>query len=252
MKTTKKNLIANSWAIILSVFMFSLISCLYPGDIVLAQQPETKKASTVNLTPEEQAWLKNHPDITLGYTDTFEPDVIVDPDGTYRGIQVDILKELNRRLGTSIGLRIYPVPELIEKAQKKEVDGILSPHSGYADRLGLLKTGTYFSGYPAVFARKDVPYDSPSDFIDRKVAIIDQVFFSEQIIKQYGKGATILKVKDAEEGFHFVDSGKADFFLGATLNAYLLTKYQLFNLATQHVFYDHRINAVIGTRSDWP
>lgn len=200
-----------------------LLNCIVSAPLFAAENgiPSEQK---VSLSKEERAWLAAHPDIELGYTDSFEPEVIVDPDGSLRGIQVDILDELNKRLGTQIQIQIDPIPELIQKAQEKEIDGILSLHPGYADRLGVLKTGTYFSSYPAIFARKDMPFSSPSDFIDRKVAIIDQIFFSEQIIKQYGKGATVLKVKDAEEGLHFIDSGKADFFLGATLNAYLLTK----------------------------
>ena len=204
------------------------------------------------LTAEERAWLETHSDITLGYTDTFEPEVIVDPDGSLRGIQVDILDELNRRLGTSIRLSIDPVSDLIEKAQKKEIDGILSIHPDYADKLGLLKTRSYFTGYPAVFSLRNVPFNSPSDLAGKRVAIIDAVFFSEQIVEQYGDGVTLLKVKDALEGLQSVERGEADLFLGASLNAYLLTKYQLLDLRIQYVFYDDGINGVIGTRSDWP
>jgi hypothetical protein len=42
-------------------------------------------------TPTWQAWLKAHPDITLGYTDAFEPEVIVGADGTYSDMLVDFL-----------------------------------------------------------------------------------------------------------------------------------------------------------------
>ncbi|MFC1601257.1 transporter substrate-binding domain-containing protein [Candidatus Sumerlaeota bacterium] len=213
-------------------------------------RPES--APLVRLTREEQEWLKLHPRITLGYTDSFEPDVIVNPDGSLRGIQVDILNELNRRLGTRINLRIYPVSELVEKAKTKEVDGIVSLHPEYADELGLLKTRTYCSGYPAIFARRGVDFDSPSDLAGKRVAVIDRVFFSRQLIEEYGKEATVLKVQNAEEGLGLVDRGEVDYFLGASLNAYLITKYQMFDLVTQCVFYDRQINAVMGTRSDWP
>jgi PAS domain S-box-containing protein len=216
------------------------------------QEADHEASVQVALSHEEKAWLKAHPDIKLGYTYAFQPDVIVNPDGGLRGIQVDILAELNRRLRTRIGLQIYPVAELIDKAQKKEVDGILNLHPDYADNLGLLKTNSYFTGYPAVFARKGVSFDSPSDLADKRVAIIDKVFFSEQLVAQHGRGATILKVQDAEEGLQLIDNGQADFFLGATLNSYLITKYQLLDLVTEYIFYDDRIDAVIGTRSDWP
>ncbi len=211
-----------------------------------------KAVEKISLTESETAWLKAHPDIVLGYTDTFEPEVIVNPDGSYQGIMVDFLDALNQRLGTRIRLRIDPVPELVEKTQKKEVDGILSLTSEYADKLGLLKTRGHVTNYPAVFARKDIAFEHPYDLAHKRVAIIDKVFFSEKIVGQYGDGATILKVKDALEGLQHVEQGRADLFLGASLNAYLITKYQLLDLTTQYVFYDDPIHAVIATRSDWP
>lgn len=206
----------------------------------------------LRLTDAEKTWLKAHPDIELGYTDAFEPEVIVNPDGSHRGILVDFLGELNERLGTSIRLRIDPIPELLKKTQKKEVDGILSLTPGYADKLGLLKTRSHFTNYPVIFAYKGVSFEHPSNLAHKRVAIIDKVFFSEKIVEQFGDGTTILKVKDALEGLQRVEQGKADFFIGASLNTYLITKYQLFDLATQYVFYDYPINAVIATRSDWP
>jgi ABC-type amino acid transport substrate-binding protein/ABC-type nitrate/sulfonate/bicarbonate transport system substrate-binding protein len=206
----------------------------------------------VALNPEERAWLDAHPDITLGYTDAFEPEVIVNPDGNYRGILVDILAELNSRLGTRIRLRIDPIPEVLEKVQEKEIDGILSILPDYAEKLGLLKTRRYITSYPTVFARRDVSFNRPSDLAGKRVAVIDKVFFSEQIVRKHGPGATVLKVKDAKEGLQLIGNRQADFFLGATLNAYLLTQYQLLDLANQYVFFDHPINNVIGTRSDWP
>ena len=223
---------------------------LRPTD-VYARQGNAEAPSTL-LTPAERAWLKAHPDITLGYTDAFEPEVIVNPDGTYRGIQVDILDELNRRLGTSIRLRVYPVAELLAKARKKEIDGIPDIHPQFADKLGLLRTRTYFTGYPAVFARRDARFDRPTDLAGKRIAIIDEVFFSEQIIEQYGDGAAIVKVKDALEGLQRVDRGEADLYLGASINAYLIAKYQLLSLAPQCVFYDHPVRCGMGIRADWP
>ena len=42
--------------------------------------------STVELTPEEQAWLKAHPDIIIGYNDAFELETIVNSDGTHSSL----------------------------------------------------------------------------------------------------------------------------------------------------------------------
>ena len=45
----------------------------------------------VSLTAAERAWLKAHPDITLGYTDSLEPAVIAGPNGDHTGMLVDAL-----------------------------------------------------------------------------------------------------------------------------------------------------------------
>ena len=219
-----------------------------PRGFIYKREPEP----TVKLTPEERAWLRTHPNIQIGYTDAFEPEVIVSSDGTHRGILVDLLAELNRRLGTRIRLRIDPIPEMLEKTRKKETDGILYLLPEYADKLGLLKTEGHLTGYAAVFARKNVVFDRPSDFAGKKVAIIDGVMFTEKIVERYGDGATILKVKDALEGLQRVDKGEADLFLGASINAYFLAKYQLFGLTLQYVFYDRPFKGGMGIRSDWP
>ena len=54
-----------------------------------------QKKTRIVLSPEEQAWLAVHPGITFGYTDQFEPAVIVNEDGSYRGTLVDFLELMN-------------------------------------------------------------------------------------------------------------------------------------------------------------
>jgi len=60
---------------------------------------QAKPEPVVSLTDEEQAWLKAHPNIQMRFTGAFEPTLIVNPDGSYRGSLVDILDALNTRLG---------------------------------------------------------------------------------------------------------------------------------------------------------
>ncbi|MGB5422605.1 MAG: ABC transporter substrate-binding protein, partial [Desulfobacterales bacterium] len=223
-------------------------SSTVPEGFIYRAKPEP----AVLLTAEERAWLAAHPDILIGYTDVFEPEVIANPDGSHRGILVDFLDELNRRLGTRIRLRIDPIPELLGKAQKRATDGILNILPEYADKLGLLKTDGYMTGYGAVFTRKNIVFDRPSDLAGKKVAIIDGVMFTKLIVERYGDGATILKVNDALEGLQLVDRGEVDLFLGASINAYFLSKYQLFGLVLQYVYYSHPYTGGMAIRPDWP
>jgi len=206
----------------------------------------------IHLTESEKAWLKAHPDIQLGYTDIFEPEVILNPDGSYSGMLVDFLDALNTKLGTDIGLRINSIPKILEQAKTKEVDGILNIHPEYADSLGLLKTQAFWPGYPTVFSGRNTYFEGPDDFRGKRVAIIDKVYFSEKLMRQYGKQATILKVDNALEGLQSVAKGDVDFFLGVSLNSYFITKYQLLDVVPTYIFLDYPEKFGIAIRPDWP
>ena len=99
------------------------------------------------LSPEERAWLASNPEIVFGYTDTFEPAVIVDKDGSYRGTLVDFLELLNQRLGTDFKLTVGPIPDIFKQVSRKELAGILSMHPSNADKRGYLKTRDYMNSY---------------------------------------------------------------------------------------------------------
>ena len=208
--------------------------------------------AAASLTAEERAWLATHPDITFGYTDAFEPEVIVNPDGSYRGILVDFLDLLNQRLGTDFKLKIKPIPDLIKAVSNKELAGVLAIHPDYADKLGWLSTQNHVSSYPTVFARKGLKFTVPTDLAGKKIALIDKVFFSQNLVDLYGDGSTLIKVEKALKGLERVKDGTADLFIGASANSYLLTKYQFFDLAAVYQFYEHPNPNGMGVRNDWP
>ncbi|MFC1821982.1 transporter substrate-binding domain-containing protein [Thermodesulfobacteriota bacterium] len=229
------------WTLLASVSFFEV-------GVVCAQESE----HAVSLTSEEQTWLKAHPDIRLGYTDTLEPEVIDNRDGTYSGMVVDFLDALNEKLGSEIGLRVYSIPELLDKAKNKRIDGILNLHPEYADNLGLLKTQSYWPAYPAVFARKETSFKSSDDFAGKRVAIIEGVYITQKFMGQHGKQATILKVDDALGGLQSVEKGEADLFLGFSYNSFFIPKYQLFDVVPAYVFVNSPEWFCIGIREDWP
>ncbi len=220
------------------------------ADLVSAQN--TVPNSMVTLTPDEKAWLKAHPDIRLVFSGDHEPLLIINPDGAYRGLLVDFLDELNKRLGTRITLRTHSVSKIVEKAKTKQIDGILFLHPDLADKLGLLKTRGYLAVYPTVFVHRNVSFEHPADFAGKKVAIIDGVHFSQEIIRPYQDQTTVLIAKSALEGMRKVEQGEADLFIGITVHSYLLTKYQFFGISPKYVFFEYDEKFGFGIRPDWP
>ncbi|VGO23461.1 PAS domain S-box protein [Pontiella sulfatireligans] len=209
-------------------------------------------STAIELTQKEISWLEAHPDITLGYTDSLEPSVIAGPNGQHTGMLVDALEQLNQRLGTRIKLRLDDIPTALENAQTKKVDGIVTLHPEYAENLGLLSTEVFWPDYPAVFARRGTSFKGPEDFSDQRVALIDKVYITQKMIDEHGKRTTVVKVKTALDGLRAVANGEADLFLGSSYNSYYLTKYQLLELVTAHVFLDTPTWQCVGVRSDWP
>ena len=206
----------------------------------------------VELTPDERIWLDQHPNIELGYTDVFEPGIIVNEDGSYSGTLVDILELLNQRLGTDFSPTAKSIPELIRQVNDKELAGVLSIHSDRADKLGWLRTKSYMNSYPTIFTRKGFTFTGPSDLAGKKIALVDRVFFSRNLVDLYGAGSQLIKVKDGREGLETVRSGKADLYVGSSRNSYLLSKYQFYDLTASFQFYDHPTPNVMAVRNDWP
>ena len=75
------------------------------------------------------------------------------------------------------------------------------------------------NSYPTVFTRKDVAFTAPDDLAGKKIAIIDNVFFSQNIVDLYGDGSTLINVKSALEGLTRVKDGTADLFIGSSRNS---------------------------------
>lgn len=211
-----------------------------------------EKKSGLRLTDQEKHWLDAHKAIRFGYTDEYAPEIVRNPDGTYSGMLIDLIKLFNETLGTRIRMEIDTIPNIIRKAQTKEIDALPSLHPEYADKLELLKTIAFWPSYPAVFSRKGVAFNSPHDFKDRRVVIVDQVHFSARLMEKYGKQATVVTVENALEGLNLVNTGKVDLFLSTTFTSYMISKFQFFDVVTAYVFRNAPERFGIGVRPDWP
>lgn len=206
----------------------------------------------VSLSKKERAWLKAHPSITFTAPDNFEPYIISNPGGTMSGMLVDFLAELNRRLGTGIKLSTGTLKENLPKVKSGEEDGILALHPDYADALGLLKTRTYITAYPALFARKGLVLNSPADLAGKKIVHREAEYFSGKIIDQYGQNAKRLTVDNGLDGLRMVNRGDADVFVGLSGATYLINKYQLSGLSPKHVFFDSPLQVGLAVQPGLP
>ena len=118
-----------------------------------------KEALDLPLTPEEQTWLAEHPDIVLGAPTTYPPFVIERDDGAYEGVLVDYIETVGRLLGHRVRLHIEdPWAKVQEKATDGEIDGLALGARVPQREVHFSATDTVFDTYYSVFARSKEEY----------------------------------------------------------------------------------------------
>jgi formate hydrogenlyase transcriptional activator len=212
------------------------------------------KTSIVELTLEEQAWLAEHPDIKFGFTDAFEPYLIVDKYGKNSGLLIDILNTLNQRLSTQFEVEIDPWPTMLEKVKNKESAGILGIASETAEANGLLKTASIFSVYPAFYIRKNAPFSITKldDILGKSVAILKSAKVMENILEPYKDEVTILKYDNNLKPLQMLFEEKVDLAFGLTTQSYFIAKYSMIGIEPAYTLLDRPTQVVMGVRPDLP
>lgn len=93
--------------------------------ISLLAIPASGQAQQLELTAEEQAWLKQHPVIRIGIDAAYAPYSFTDKKNRFVGVAPDLLALLEKRLS----IRFEPVaglswPEIVEGTRQRSLDVI--------------------------------------------------------------------------------------------------------------------------------
>ena len=83
------------------------------------------------LTPEQRAWLREHPVIRLAPTPDYPPTEFIDAAGVYRGISADYMTLIEARLGIEFQIvELDRATRLLGTAERMGADG--AAHAGRA------------------------------------------------------------------------------------------------------------------------
>ena len=106
-------------------FRNTLLSCLWAACMLFVFAANSF-AQTTNLTlsAEEKSFINEHPTIVLGTDQSWEPYVIVLPDGKMSGYDAEILEQINQRTGANFTLAVGKWSEMQSKAKAHEIDGL--------------------------------------------------------------------------------------------------------------------------------
>ena len=207
----------------------------------------------IKLSNEEKTWIEKHPILKVASEKSWPPFEYRDEQGRYKGISVEMLNLIGKR----VGLQFEPVydkwSKLLERLKAKELD--LNPgFNKTPDREKYLLFTDYWLENPNSIIRQKVRTDISDfdDLLDKVVAIEEGYNLHEHYKRQY-PNLKLHLVSNTLDALRAVSSGKADAYVGAHLSAlYVIEKNLLLDLQVAG-FYSHSTQRLyMGVRNDYP
>lgn len=240
----------------LPLLIFGLISMfalpfLFTGQL-FADPLFADQRSKVQLSAEEQAFLKEHSCIVIGIEKEWMPSAIVRKDGSIVGYDIDILNLVNQNTGANFTVHLDHWHTLIEEAQNRKIDGL-------GDIIPTEQRKQYFNFsleycrlLRMVIVLKGNPHDIKSwnDLKHRRIAIQTGNQLDEKTVQRVPT-ATIIWTDTAAEQINALIQGKADAIFGSGVYMYLAGKLGITTLQFAFAM-DETLSVHYALRKDWP
>lgn len=165
----------------------------------------------LELSPEEERWLKKHPKIAVGAPDDYLPFDYY-KNGKYQGIAGDYLTEIANQVGLELEVVHGPFDEMYQKILKGEIH--LLNMAKTEDRLEhFVYTNAFSEERDEIFGRRNLPYlQDIYELEGKKVAVVVGYWHKDYLLKNLSH-VTFVETKDLKESLKFVSEGKADYLI---------------------------------------
>lgn len=220
-----------------------------------AINPQTQTLSTtqLQLSQEELVWLEDHPIIRVASDPGWRPLEYQDNDGQFKGIAIDYLKLIEKRLGVKFEIEINTTwAELVKKSKAREID-MFSCIAVTPDRKTYLTfTDPYLSFPASIFTRNDAPYVGEiKELAKEKVAVVDGYAFHELIAENYPE-IDLVPVGSVPQGLEMLKKGDVSAFVGNLLvgSYYIASEGAIFLKVAGEAPYRNELGMAV--RNDWP
>ncbi len=205
------------------------------------------------LTPEEQLFLHEHPNISIGFDPEFAPFEFIDDDGEIKGIALDYVNLLNQRLGTNMQVvKGLSWQDAINAIKNKQLDVL--PCVGKTDeRSSYLQFSTpYLDYYRVIITRTQHPFISGlQDLTGEVIAVQAHSSHAGYIHEQ--TSFPVAEFITLQEALLALSSGKVDAFVGnVTSSSYWIRKLNLNNVKIAAPVSHQVYNLHFAVRNDWP
>lgn len=192
-----------------------LLLFLYSANLIAAQNMSSNVVD-LRLTAEEEKWLANHKEFSIGIDKHWYPYEFVDEHGKHVGIAADYMKFAAFLLDIqfkTVETNIWG--EAYQKYKLGEID-ILPAIIETEDRLNdTLFTHPYFTTPTVIVSRKNAFYaDSINSLEGKKLALV-RGFAIVELVRKNNPEIELVLVDSIKAGLYELEQGNVDGYIGA-------------------------------------
>ncbi|MCC6694086.1 MAG: transporter substrate-binding domain-containing protein [Candidatus Hydrogenedentes bacterium] len=212
-----------------------------------------RPSNRIDVSPEERAWLSEHPVIRVAALSDWPPFDFAGPEGDYTGIDADVV----RRLAELAGFQIEEVPgkwpDLYRMLRNGELDLCPGMQESAERREDVLFTHSFLSFPHAIYSRGELEgVTRVSDLAGKRVAVESNYYEHEYLAKNH-PGIELVVVPNSLEALIKVSNGEAEAYIGnVAVSSYHIDKNVLTNLHMGSMADLGQLELTIGVRKDYP
>lgn len=211
------------------------------------------KASEIEFTSDEKAFIQQHPVIKLGVDPQFVPYEFFDSDGQYKGIAADYIKLLSQRTGIKMEIaRDLTWPEAYEKAVERKLDALPCIAKTPEREPYFIFSEPYYTFQRVIIVKES----------DKSISQLEDLFNKQVAVKENSSHHSYLKTYTSmefspypteEAALKAVADGRETYFVGNYANSsYQIKANGLTGLKYIRIDSEEKQHLHFAARKDWP
>ncbi|MFH1137401.1 MAG: transporter substrate-binding domain-containing protein [Pseudomonadota bacterium] len=205
-----------------------------------------------DLTAEEKKFLEEHPKIRVGVMDAWPPMDFLEGK-VPKGIGIDFIGLLNKRLGGRLVPIAAPWRTLLEDIKSRGLDALMDITPRPERREFVNFTRPYADVPHVIVARKSETYYNSLEDLSGKTVALEKNFFLVGYLKTNHPNIQVKEYEATGDALDAVSKKVADAYIGNRAAAdYLIEREQTRNLGIQGKIKETSSVNSIGVRKDWP
>lgn len=243
----------HSAQVLITVVMAIWMTLLLPTATLRAEWFPAPQAPHIALTPEEASWLDTQEHIEIGIMDEWPPFAFIAPEGAPKGIDVDFIHAMNRRLNGKLSIVPGVWSDIYNRVKEKKLAALMdiTPKESRTPYFNF--TRPYIAVPHVIIAPKDMPFIGSESDLNGKTLALEEGFGNVAYFETHYPDVRIKPYPDTKAALESVARRETDAYAGnRAVAVYLMEERVMLNLKVHGPLKKEGSILSIGTRKDLP